>query len=226
MPQAVKKSNEVKPPAPTEAKCATNASSIVESAGKNVSTVSPVSNLGKGDATVTPSESSTHAPATPKRDQTEHAEVASKADTNSNVYKAGNWDDDIATSSDASDTPVQLLESSSRSTEVCAPLPDNKDETDDAEKVCKAATDSCASKTNNLDEHVTTLVTSNMVTDGDTHEPYTKTKVLSDLNVDDVTAWLQSMRLDKAFGDEFVEQLIDGECLAAAEEEDLERSGK
>ena len=51
------------------------------------------------------------------------------------------------------------------------------------------------------------------------------TKSLEDLDVAEVTAWLVSIRLDKAFGDEFVAQQIDGECLANAEESDFDQAG-
>ena len=51
------------------------------------------------------------------------------------------------------------------------------------------------------------------------------TKSLGELNLSEVTAWLVSISLDKAFGDEFVEQQIDGECLFDVEEGDFDRSG-
>ena len=150
--------------------------------------------------------------------------MACTADIDHSVDEADNRGDNVTTSSDEHETPVRLPESSSRSTEVRVSLTDNQDETDREQKVCTAVTNIGTSKENNLDEDMSTPVMSRKATD--THEPHAKMKLLSDLNVAEVTAWLQSVRLDKAFGDEFAEQLIDGECLAAAEETDLERSGR
>ena len=70
---------------------------------------------------------------------------------------------------------------------------------------------------------VTSKISTGTSSDSD---PYTARKSLVDLDVAEVTTWLQSIRLDKAFGNEFVDQLIDGECLTAAVAGDLERSGE
>ena len=51
------------------------------------------------------------------------------------------------------------------------------------------------------------------------------TKRLEDLDVAEVTTWLVSIRLNNAFGDEFAEQQIDGECLMGAEASDFDRAG-
>ena len=51
------------------------------------------------------------------------------------------------------------------------------------------------------------------------------TEFLGDLDVAQVTAWLVSVRLNKAFADEFVEQQIDGDCLLCCEESDFDRAG-
>ena len=47
-------------------------------------------------------------------------------------------------------------------------------------------------------------------------------KNLSEINVEEVAAWLRSISLDKAFLDEFTEQQIDGSMLDECEEDDFE----
>ena len=51
-------------------------------------------------------------------------------------------------------------------------------------------------------------------------------KNFEELTVEEVGAWLVSVRLNNAFAEGFAEQQLDGSCLMDAEEDDFDRSGE
>ena len=130
----------------------------------------------------------------------------------------------VVSKPDEGDVTAQLSESSARSVDVVMLVTDKRDGPGHVD-VSKGYTGTHISEAVNRRDNAS--VKSKAPADAPAcSDPFTTTKNLVALDVAEVTAWLQSLRLDKAFGAEFAEQLIDGECLAAAEDDDLNRSGK